>query len=207
MAIPNKATGYGTGSTAINVFRITFSTALSAAPIYYAYDGGVYPAVGSAVTTSNDVFIGTAGNGNIPMLSLVDTSSGAPISAWKPAAPTPGSANPNRMKGLTNYVTATATPGAGGTITWNEVIELPFDATTASTMAADLVVSYQYTGTAPVLTWAFNEGSEGAPVWTALVPGTNGLRHCDAGTVSGGPYLLSIPAAGTANSIEGWITT
>ena len=30
MAIPNKATGYGNNSTARNVFRLTFSTALGA---------------------------------------------------------------------------------------------------------------------------------------------------------------------------------
>jgi hypothetical protein len=206
MAIPSKATGYGNNSTARNVFRLAFSTALSGAPLYKAWDGAVFPATGVAVTTANTVFAGTAGNGNKPMLSLVDTSSGAPALAWKPAAATAGSANPNRMKGSTNFVTATATPGAGGTITWNEVIELPSDATTSSTMATDLEITYQYTGVAPVLTWAYNEGTEGVPIWTALVPGTNGLRHCDAGTVSP-VYLLTIPSAGTVDSAEGWITT
>ena len=206
MAIPGKATGYGNNNTARNVFQITFSTACSQAPLYKMWDGATYPATGSAVTVLNTVFVGTAGNGNIPMTSLVDTSSGAPVAAWKPAAPTGGSANPNRMKGSTNYVTSTATPGAGGTITWNEVLELPSDATTSSTMAVDLEITYTYTGTAPSLTWAFNQGTEGSPSWTSLTPGTNGLRHCNAGTVGGGPYLLDIPAAGTVDSAEGWTT-
>ena len=206
MAIPNKATGYGNNSTAVNVFRITFTTALSSAPRYEAYDGAVFPATGSATTTTNGIF--TAGSGTSgSMLSLVDTSGGAPTSAWKPTNGSAGSANPNRMKGTSYYVTSTATPGAVGVITWNEVLEVPSTATTSTTMAHDLLVRYTYTGTAPSLTWAYNEGTEGSPTWTTMVPGTNGLRHCRAGTVAGGPYLADIPASSTQDTAEGWITT
>lgn len=211
MAIPNKAVGYGNNSTARNVFRITFSEALSSAVKYEAYDGGTFPAVGSATTTSNTIFAGTAGNSNKPMLSLVDTTNAAPSSNWLPASATANSANPNRMKGTTNYVTqAGANVGAGGTITWNEVLEVPSDATTSSTMAHDLLVRYTYTGTAPTLTWAFNDavsGTEGTPTWTTLTPGTHGLRHCRTGTQSGGPYLANIPASSVELTTEGWITT
>ncbi len=207
MAIPNKATGYGNGSTAANVFRITFSQAVSTAPKYEAYDGsGSFPTTGSATTTANTIFAGTAGNSNKPMMSLVDTSGGGPTSNWKPASATGGSANPNRMKGQTNYVTSTATPGAGGVITFNMVLEVPSDATTSSTMSADLLVRYTYTGTAPTLTWAFNEGSEGTPTWTTATPGTHGIRHTRSGIVGGGPYLMDIPASGTQDSSEGWTT-
>ena len=206
MAIPAKATGYGNNSTARNVFRVLFSQALSSAPKYEGYDGGTYPAVGSGTTVANDVFVGTAGNSNKPMLSLVDTSSGAPASNWKPASASAGSANPNRMKGQTNFVTATATPGAGGTITFNMVLEVPSDATTSSTMAHDLLVRYTYTGSAPTLTWAFNEGTEGTPTWTTLTPGTHGMRHTRSGTAGGGPYLANIPASSTEDTAEGWIS-
>jgi hypothetical protein len=206
MAIPNKATGYGNNSTAANVFQITFSTACSSAPRYEAYDGATFPATGSATTTTNGIF--TAGSGtSTSMLSLVDCSTAGPTSNWKPVNGSAGSANPNRMKGTSYYVTATATPGAGGVIKWNEVLEVPSTATTSTTMAHDLLVRYTYTGTAPSLTWAFNEGTEGAPTWTTMVPGTNGLRHCRTGTVSGGPYLADIPASSTQDTTEGWITT
>lgn len=207
MAIPNKATGYGNASTARNVFRITFSTALSSAVKYEAYDGATFPATGSAVTTANTIFAGTAGNSNKPMLSLVDTTNAAPTSSWKPSSATGGSANPNRMKGQTNYVTqAGSNVGASGTITWNEVLEVPSDATTSSTMAHDLLVRYTYTGTAPTLTWAFNEGSEGTPTWTTMTVDTHGIRHCRTGTVSGGPYLANIPASSTEDTTEAWVT-
>jgi hypothetical protein len=207
MAIPAAAVGYGNNSTARNVFRVTFSTALSAAPKYEAYDGASFPATGSATTTALEMFAGTAGNGNKPMLSLVDTSTGAPASAWKPASATGGTANPNRMKGTTNYVTATATPGAGGTITWNEVLEVPTDATPGSAgQAHDLLVRYSYTGSAPALTWAFNEGTEGTPTWTTMTPSTHGLRHCRTGSGAGN-YIANIPASSTEDTVQGHVTT
>ena len=207
MAIPNKATGAGNNSTAQNVVRITFSTALSTAPKYEAYDGGTYPAVGAAVTVANTIFAGTAGNGSKPMLSLVATTNAAPASAWKPSAATGGSANPNRMKGQTNFVTDPSTPGAGGVIRFNMVLEVPSDATTSSTMAHDLLVRYTYTGGAPALTWAFNDGgTEATPTWTNFTPGTHGMRHTRSGTVGGGPYLANIPASSTEDSAELWVT-
>ena len=140
------------------------------------------------------------------MMSLVDTSSGAPASNWKPSSATAGSANPNRMKGQTNYVTSTVTPTAGTAIRWNMVLEVPSDATTGSTMAHDMLIRYTYTGAAPSLTWGFNEGTEGSPTWTPLTLGTHGHRHCRSGTVGGGPYLANIPAAGTEDSAEIWCT-
>ena len=110
------------------------------------------------------------------------------------------------MKGQTNFVTDPSTPGAGGVIRWNEVLEVPSDATTSSTMAVDLLIRYTYTGGAPTLTWAFNEGTEATPTWTTLTPGTHGVRHTRSGTIAGGPYLANIPASGTEDSVEGWAT-
>lgn len=212
MSIPALAMGYGNASTARNVFRVVFSQALSSAVRYEMYDGGTYPAVGSGTTTANDCFAGTAGNSNKPMYSLVDTTNAAPTSSWLPASATGGSANPNRMKGQTNYVTqAGSNVIATGAITFNMVLEVPSDATTSSTMAADLLVRYTYTGTAPTLTWDVNDtgggGTEGSPVWTAFVPGTNGIRHCKAGTIAAGPYLATIPASGVLASAVGVVTT
>jgi len=209
MAIPAKATGYGNLSTARNVFRITFSQALSAQVIYEAYDSnGTFPAVGTAVTVAKKIFAGTAGNSNKPMISLVDTTNAAPASSWKPASATGGSANPNRMKGQTNFVTqAGAVVGAAGVITWNMVVELPSDLTTGDNaeMLHDLLVRYTYTGTAPALTWAFNEGTEGAPTWTTLTPGTHGIRHSKTGAATP-DYYATIPASGTQDTTEGWVT-
>lgn len=210
MAIPNKATGYGNNSTARNVFKVTFDQALSSAVKYEAYDtNGTFPAVGSVTTTAQKLFVGTAGNGNKPMLSLVDTTNAAPASAWKPASATGGSANPNRMNGQTSYVTqAGAVLGAGGVITFNMVVEIPSDLTTADNaqMAHDLLLRYTYTGTAPALTWAFNEGTEGTPTWTTLTPGTHGIRHAKSGATTPN-YLATIPASGTQDTQEGWVTT
>lgn len=241
MAIPNKARGYGNNSTARNVFGLTFSTALSSAPKYELYDNAqTFPAVGSAVTVTGKVAAGTAGNSNKPMIGLVDTSAAAPASAWFPASATGGSANPNRVKGQTSFVTSAATSagssgvraygtgysaGAGalgdgsgvvggaqnpaGVITWNEALEIPSDLVPTDNMNYDLLIRVTYTGGVPTLAWYFNEGTgDTSPnvTWTALTPGTHGLRHCNAGTVSGGPYLLDIPASGVVIAAEGWVT-
>jgi hypothetical protein len=112
MSIPNKAIGGGNTSTASNIFRTVFSQSLSAAPTYQMWDNSsTFPAVdASGATVTKEAFTGTAGNSSKPMYALVDTTAAAPASSWLPAAATGGSANPNRMKGSTNYVTAGATP-------------------------------------------------------------------------------------------------
>ena len=208
MAIPAKATGYGNVNAA-EVFKVTFSTALSSAPKYEAYDRSAsFPATGALNTTNKKLFTGTAGNGNKPMLCLVDTSTAQPGANWKPAGATAGSANPNRLKGQTNYITATTTPGAGGAIKFNLVVEVPSDLTPADSaeLDHDLLIRYTYAGAAPTLTWAFNEGAEGAPSYTTLTPGTHGLRHAKAGAAAP-DYYMEIPASGVADSAEGWVTT
>jgi hypothetical protein len=218
MAIPNKAVGYGNNSTARNVFAVNFSQSLSSAVKYEMYDGASFPAVGSAVTVANTCFAGTAGNSNKSMWCLVDTTNAAPSSNWKPASATGGTANPNRMKGTTSFVTqagsnrvGAAAPGdANSRITFNMVLEIPSDATTSSTMAADLLVRYTYTGSAPTLAWLFNDavsGTEGTPTWTTLTPGTHGVRHTRSGTSGGGPYVANIPASSTEDTAEAWVTT
>lgn len=208
MAIPAKATGYGSAdAAATEVFQITFTTALSSAPRYEAYDGAVFPATGTATTVLNGIFIAGTGT-STSMLGLADTNAGAtaPGAGWLPVNGTAGSAAVNRMKGTSYYVTAANTPGAAGRITWNEVLEVPSTANTSTTMAHDLLVRYTYTGAAPTLAWGFNEGTQATPSYTAMTPGTNGLRHCRTGTVAGGPYLADIPAAGSQLTTEGWVT-
>jgi hypothetical protein len=238
MAIPARAIGYGNGSTARNVNGVTFSQPLSAAPIIEAYDGGTFPAVGSGTTTAGKALAGTSGNGSRSMVCVVDTSAAAPTSSWKPANATGGSANPNRLRGQTSFVTSgmTAAGGAGvsaygtgfsagagnlgngtgasgsatnptGVLRWNEMLEMPSDVVPSDNLTYDLLIRYQYTGSAPTLAWYFNDaGSEATPVWTALTPGTHGLRHCNAGTVAG-TYRLDIPPSGTVDSAEGWYST
>lgn len=211
MAIPNKATGAG-NNNAQNVFKVTFSTALSTAPKYEAWDNSqTFPAKDAAgSTTAKEVFTGTAGNGSKPMLYLAATTSAAPGANWKPASASAGSANPNRLKGTTNYVTDPTTPGASGAILFNIGLEVPSDATvpSSSSMAFLLQIRYTYTGSAPSLTWEFNEGTEGTPSWTALTPGTHGLRFCNSSTSwAAGPYKLTLPASSTADAGEVGVTT
>lgn len=210
MAIPNKATGAG-NNDAQNVFKVTFDQALSTAPKIEAWDNSqTFPdkdAAGS--TTAKEAFTGTTENGNKPMIYAVATTSSSPGSDWKPSSASAGSANPNRLKGTTNYVTDPTTPGLGDAILFNLGIEVPSDATVPSSSSLNTLIQirYTYTGTAPALTFAFNEGTEGTPSWTTLTPGTHGLRFCNSGTVGGGPYKLTLPASGTVDASEVWVTT
>lgn len=213
MSIPNNATGAGNNDAA-NVFKIIFSQALSTAPKYEAWDNSqTFPAKdASGSTTAKEIFTGTAGNSSKPMLYLVDTNAGAssPGSDWKPSTATAGSANPNRLKGTTNYVTAQNTPDASEFITFNIGLEAPYDATvpSSSSTAHIIQIRYTYTGSAPSLTWQFNEGTEGSPSWTTLTPGTHGLRYCNTGTSwAAGPYKLTLPESSVTDAGEVGVTT
>lgn len=209
MAIPSRVQGAGNNSTAQNVFRITFSQALSAPPTLESWDDSTFSA------TTKEMFAGTTVNGNIPFLSAVATTDGAPASAWKPAAPTAGGAVANRLKGTTNFVDlSVAAPGAGGTVRFNLVWEIPSDATVPATNTLNgvLAVRFSFSGADPTLTWAYNDadagGTEGAPVFTVITPGASGnfIRPADAGATSAS-VVFTKPTSGVADSPEVWVTS
>lgn len=193
------------------VFRVTFSEALTSAPSVEAWDNAeTFPVrTASGTTVAKEVFTGTAGNGSIPMLYAVATTSASPGDNWKPAAATAGSANPNRLMGSTSYVTDPTTPDADESIYFNLGIEVPSDASVPSTtsLAHVIQVRYRYSGTTPVPTFSANEGTEATPSWTNITPGTHGVRYCNAGTTwSTGPYKLTLPEDGTVDASELGIT-
>lgn len=211
MAIPFRITGAG-NQDARYVFRATFTEALTVAPSIEAWDNALtFPSRTTAgVTVAKEVFLGTTGNTNIPMLYAVATTSLAPGDDWKPVAPVAGSANPNRLMGDTNYVADPTIPGAGDSIYFNIGIEVPYDATVPSTipLAHIIQIRYRYSGPTPAVSFAANEGTEAVPVWTTITPGNNGVRYCNAGTDwAVGPYRLTLPEFGTVDAPEMGITT
>ena len=210
MAIPFKITGAG-NQDARYVFRVTFSQALSVAPDIEAWDNvATFPArTNPGTTAANEVFTGTTGNGDIPMLYAVATTSAAPGDDWKPISATAGTANPNRLRGDTSYITDPTIPGAAGSIYFNLGIEVPYDASvpSATPLAHVIQIRYRYSGATPTLAFAANEGTEASPAWTTFVPGTNGVRYCNAGTSwVAGPYKLTLPESGTVDASELGIT-
>jgi hypothetical protein len=211
MAIPFKITGAG-NQDAQYVFRVTFTEDLTLAPTIEAWDNAeTFPTrTTTGTTVAKEVFTGTTGNGNIPMLYAVATTSVTPGDDWKPSAATAGSANPNRLMGTTSYVTDPTVPDADDNIYFNLGIEVPYDATVPSTtMLAHIIqVRYRYSGPEPIVTFAANEGTEDSPTWTTITPGTNGVRYCNAGTDwDSGPYKLTLPESGTIDAPELGITT
>lgn len=210
--IPNKATGAG-NVDATMVLRAIFSQELSAAPRIEAYDNSeIFPAVGTPSTTLKEIFTGTTENGNKPFLAGYiggkSTNATTPGANWHPSSATAGGANPNLLKGTTNYVKTTVIPELGEDIVFNLSLKVPSDAAvpSASSMNAMIVIRCNYTGEEPAITLEFNEGTEETPNWTELTPGTHGGRFSNSGTESGGPYKVSLAESGSVDAGELWIT-
>jgi len=207
MGIPNMVTGYSIISQ-VNVFRLTFSEALSAQPRWEAYDNAqsfpLRDEPGS--TVAKKIFIGTTANGSRPMLMLAAQTSGAQT-AWPPNPLSGPDHYVNRLKGTDYYVTDPTTPTAGGSILFNMTAEIPNDLEPSdnSEMNHVLQCRYFYTTATPTLTWSYNEGSEATPTWISMLPGTNGIRHCSTGAVAT-EYYAEIPYTGVQNTNVGWVT-
>lgn len=207
MSIPSNATGAGNNSSAVNVFQIIFSQALSAPPTLEAWDDATFS------TTIKEMFAGTVVNGHIPYLSAVATTNTAPVSNWKPGV-IAGGAVANRLLGDTNFVIlSTASPTAGGAVKWNLNWEIPSDATVPSinTTNGVLACRFSFAGATPTLTWQFNDfsagGTDGAPQWTTLSPGSAGnfFRPADAGSTSAN-VAITKPGSGVVDSAQVWVT-
>lgn len=206
MAIPSNVVGAGSNSVAVNPFKCTFSQALSASPTLESWDDSTFS------TTAKEQFVGTLNNGNIPYISAVATTQGAPASNWKPVAPVAGGQVANRLKGTTNFVTlSTGVPGAGGFVTWNLDFEIASDSAVPSTNTFGvLAVRFAYSGATPTLTFQFNDvsagGTDGAPQFTNITPGAAGnfIRGGDAGSTN--PPLMTKPTGGVLSMGTVWVT-
>lgn len=208
MSIPSAVQGAGNNSSAQNVYRVVFSQALSAVPTLEGWDDSTFS------TTVKEIFAGTTINGHIPELAAVATTDTAPTSNWKPVSPVGGGAVANRLLGLTNFVNlSVGIPTAGGAVRWNLNWEVPADATVPSTntMNAVLAIRISYSGATPTLTWQFNDnsagGTEGAPIWTNITPGSAGafIRPANNGATSS-TVFFTIPLSSVADAPAQWVT-
>lgn len=206
MSIPTAIVGAGNSSAAQNVFRVTFSQALSSVPTLESWDDATFS------TTIREQFTGTPGNGNIPYVSAVATTDSAPATIWKPGV-VAGGAVANRLLGLTNFVNLSiAVPIAGGAVRFNIDFELAVDTSVPATNTFGvLAVRFAFAGATPSLTWQINDqvagGTEGAPQWTSLTPGSAGnfIRPADAGANSANP-IITKPTSGVASAPAVWAT-
>ncbi len=213
MAItPFKPSGVGM-TDSINVFRITFSTALSDIPILTAYDDYTLAATG------NTIFIGTAAFTR-PMIAAVGEIAPG-VADWYPASEAPGNSSPGVPNTLNGTVAgaklSTAAPGAGASVTFNLGYKIPSDVTTLATMDAAVTCEYQYTGSVPTVSFTANDNTEGSPNWVAIDSKAGGdaptagtvtqVRPCDTGRGADGDasYRMTIPASGTAYPDEIWV--
>jgi len=208
---PFKPTGIG-AVAAMNVFKITFSEALSTNPKLMAWDDY------TMLTVANDIIAGTAGSGNLSMIGGIGLTS-APAAGWFPSAETGGSAvnTGSLLNGNTGFALLSSTaPVAGGSVYFNLNYKIPSDVEPTDSMNHVIAVEYQYTGATPTVVWFANEGTEGSPSWTQLQAGFKGsapiagdteIRPCNAGEGNDGTqtYKLSIPASGSTYPEEVWL--
>jgi hypothetical protein len=114
-------------------------------------------------------------------------------------------------------VAATVVPTTNTTaaIRYNITAEFASDSAVPSTSSQSILlqIGYQYTGTAPSLTYFYNDsgtGTDAAPNWVAYVPGTNGIRLVNTGT-SAGTYKYTLPSSSVQSvgntTGELWVTT
>lgn len=208
MSIPSQVANAGNNSSAQNVFRITFSTALATPPTLESWDDSTFS------TTSKEMFTGTVTNGNKPYVSAVATTDSAPAALWKPASAVGGGAVINRLQGLVSFVNLSINPpGAGGTVRFNMVWEIPSDASVPSTNTLNGVIAtrYAFSGIAPQLTWQYNDfgngGTEVSPQWTTITPGAAGsfIKPANSGATSASVFLTK-PLSGTLDSPTVWVT-
>jgi hypothetical protein len=208
MSIPSQVANAGNNSSAQNVFRITYSQALAAPPTLEAWDDSTFS------TTNKEMFTGTITNGNKAYVSAVATTDSAPVSAWKPASGAAGGATINRLQGLVSFVNlSVAAPGAGGSVRFNLVWEIPSDAAVPSTNTLNgvLATRYAFSGATPTLTWQYNDvgngGTEVSPQWTTITPGAAGsfIKPANTGSTSSSVFLTK-PLSGTLDSPQVWVT-
>jgi hypothetical protein len=206
VSIPSNVTGAGSANSVANVFQVVFSQALSGIPTLESWDDSTF------ATTTKEQFAGTTINGNIPYVSAIATTQGASAPNWKTGG-SAGGQTVNRLKGLNNYVNLTTViPTAGGSVKFNLDFEIGADASVPSTNTFGvLAVRYSYSGAAPTLTFQFNDasagGTEGAPSWTNITPGSGGnfIRPADAGSNSGS-VIMTKPTSGVASAAQIWVT-
>lgn len=102
---------------------------------------------------------------------------------------------------------AQPTIDTSGSVRFNITAEFPFDSAVPSSSSQNILLEflYQYTGSAPTLTYWYNEGTESEPDWVQFTPGTHGIRLVNVGTVEDN-YKLTLPSTGLVEVEELWVT-
>lgn len=207
MPFPSKISGAGNYNKQ-QAFKVTFSTALSTTPSIEAWDNSqTFPVADvSGLSVLKEIFTGTVGNGNIPMLYAVMTDSELPGENWKPTAVIAGKSTKNRLKGTTYSVGPASIPS--GSMIFNLGLEVPSDASVPSDSNMNFLLQcrYSYSGEAPDVRFWGNTGSESSPTYEEIVDNTYGLQFGDQNTDWSGTPVLTLPEADTIDAPEVGVT-
>lgn len=208
---PFKPVGIGQVA-AMNVFKVTFSQALSTNPKLMAWDDY------TMTTVNNTIIAGSPGSGFLSMIGGIGLLS-APSASWFPSAENAATVvdSATLLNGNTGYcLLSSSVPGAADSVYFNLDYKIESNLEPIDTMEHVIAVEYQYTGATPTVTWYANEGTEGSPSWTTLQSGAKGsapiagdteIRLCNSGEGDDGTqtYKLSIPDSGSSYAEEIWL--
>jgi len=206
-----KIFGGGKKNTAM-AMKFAFSEDLTNEPQIEAFDNELpdsFPDVIAAnQTTLNQAFVGTTGNGNLPMFAaaaggLESAGDMPPVDGgvdtdWHPTAAIPGGAAVNLLKGLTNFVVADNVPLQNEEFIFNLSLKIPYDTVIGDSMfGVAIQLRYRYSGTTPIVTAFYNDaaaGSESDPSWVEFdLDGSDGLLFTDDEPAAD---ELSLPSSG-----------
>lgn len=209
--VPFKPTGIG-AVAAQNVFKVTFSQDLSANPKLKAWDDY------NMNTVDNKIFTGTTVNSSKSMIGGIGLTA-ASAAGWWSNSETAGAAvdNASLLRGDDGYCYLSAVaPSAAGAVYFNLNYYIPSDLLPSHNMNHVIGIEYEYTGTAPVVKWYGNRGTEASPDWDELWHGVKGsapvanmteIAPCDTGEGYDGTaaYKLTIPSSSITHPAEIWL--
>ncbi|NMB82936.1 MAG: hypothetical protein GYA14_14080 [Ignavibacteria bacterium] len=196
MATYNKIFGGG-NYNAQNVIKIVMSNTPAEAPFLKAWDDTDCDSV------EKEIFTGTTGNSNEPMIIAKETTSGTSGSNWVTSVTKQSEgASSNKLKGNDNYLVF---PNTNTTQYFNIALLLPCDITLGSYTATLQFIGYFSAST--TITWYFNNatngGTEASPSWSTW--GNYSIYFTGANSSTSTMKAIIIPQSGNAINDEEWI--
>lgn len=205
---------FGVGATSVkNVFKVKFTQAVSTIPQLLAFDNNTttFYLTGDLFSSDFDIFSGTNETENKPLLKIVDTTRDTPSNAWYTEATIKENCATCMMHGLSSYIKfrySLSSMVAGASMTWNSLIEVPWDLTYSSTTRHDLAIRYAYNGTIPNVTfYANNEtlnGNDITPVWTDIDSSMVGILFGDENSTLD-KVTMKVPSSGSTMTKTAWV--
>jgi hypothetical protein len=197
-----------------NVYKIRFAGApCSDVPQIQAWDDH------NMTTTASESLSGTSASGGQSMVAAAHTTAAPTTTPWVPTTAVAGGAQANRLRGSESFcLLGTTAPAADE----ERKFQLAFACAADSVPGASghqpvVALKIFYAGAPPTPQFSYNAGSDGSPVWTAMVNGVRGtpmamgvkntVHSTGAGSTTTSLQPVVKPGSGEKWADEQWILT